>query len=88
MVPLGKSRQIAVTETAGRLRVIRTMLARMEGSDGTLQGGLRAIELKFARSEDVLPIVRQMLEIPERQERLCRRFDPHRPGSGRGAIVR
>ena len=65
VVSLGRSRQIAVTETAGRLRAIRTMLARMEGTDGTMSGGLRAIELKFARSEDVLPIVRQMLEIPD-----------------------
>jgi type II secretory pathway component GspD/PulD (secretin) len=65
IVALGKSRQIAVTETAGRLRAIRTVLARMEGTDGAMPGGLRAIELKFARSEDVLPIVRQMLEIPE-----------------------
>ncbi len=54
-----------MTETAGRLRAIRTMLARMEGGDGAMPGGLRAIELKFARAEDVLPILRQMLEIPD-----------------------
>ena len=88
VVSLGKSRQIAVTETAGRLRAIRTMLARMEGTDGTMPGGLRAIRVEVRphrrRAAHRAPTARY----PGRQERLGRRLDPHRPGSGRRAAVR
>ena len=65
VVALAKSRQLFVTETAGRLRAIRAVIARIEGPEGSTTSGLQVFELKFARSEDVLPIVRQLLEIPE-----------------------
>ena len=64
VVALDKSRQLLVTETAGRLRAIRSVLARTDGSESG-SAGVRAITLKFARSEDVLPILRQMFDIPE-----------------------
>ena len=88
IISLGKSRQIAVTETAGRLRAIRAMLARLEGTDGTIGGGLRAIELKFARPEDVPADRPPDAGDPGGQERLVRRLDPHRLGGRRGAAVR
>lgn len=63
-VALTKSRQILVTETVGRLKAIRSVLMRIEKPEGA-GSGLQIIELKIARSEDVLPVVRQLLEIPE-----------------------
>ena len=65
IVALAKSRQLFVTETAGRLRAIRAVIARIEGPEGSGTSGLQIFELKFARPEDVLPILRQLLEIPE-----------------------
>ena len=65
VVALAKSRQLFVTETAGRLRAIRAVIARIEGPEGSTSGGVQVFELKFARPEDVLPILRQLLEIPE-----------------------
>ncbi len=64
VVGLAKSRQVLVTETAGRLRAIRSMLARVEGPEGAGSGGLQTFDLKYARAEDVLPILRQLLDIP------------------------
>ncbi len=65
VVALTKSRQVLVTETAGRLRAIRDMLKRIEGPEGAGSGGVQTFELKYARIEDVLPILRQLLDIPE-----------------------
>ncbi len=65
VVSLPKSRQVYITETGGRLRAIRTMLERIEGPSGVATAGLRTFDLKFARTEDVLPILRQLLDIPE-----------------------
>jgi type II secretory pathway component GspD/PulD (secretin) len=63
VVTLGKSRQLRVIETAGRLRAIRSVLARIPEASGASQ--VEVITLKSARPEDVLPILRQLLEIPE-----------------------
>ena len=64
VVSLPKSRQVFVTETAGRLRAIRTMLQRVEGPDAAASG-VQTFELKYARPDDVLPVLRQLLDIPE-----------------------
>ena len=65
VVAFGKSRQVLVTETAGRLRAIRALLARIEGPEGAASAGFRVFELKFVRSDEVLPILRQLFDIPE-----------------------
>jgi len=62
---LAKSQQLSVTDTTGRLRAVRDYLKRIEGPEGTVSSGLKTFHLKIARSEDVMPILRQMLEIPE-----------------------
>jgi type II secretory pathway component GspD/PulD (secretin) len=63
-VALSKSQQLFVTETAGRLRAIRDVLARIDNPDSG-SAGVRTFTLRYARTEDVLPILRQMLDIPE-----------------------
>ena len=60
-----KSQQLSVTDTAGRLRAVRTFLKQIEGPGGTISSGLKAFHLKYALPEEVLPVVRQLLEIPE-----------------------
>ena len=62
---LAKSQQLSVTDTVGRLRAVRDYLKRIEGPEGTVSSGLKTFHLKYARPEDVLPILRQLLEIPE-----------------------
>ena len=60
---LAKSQQLSVTDTAGRLRAVRNYLKNTP--EGTLLSGLKIFQLKYAQPEEVLPIVRQLLEIPE-----------------------
>ena len=62
---LAKSQQLSVTDTAGRLRTVRDFLKRIEGPEGTVSSGLKTFQLKYARPEDVLPILRQLLDVPE-----------------------
>ncbi|MGA2255596.1 MAG: secretin N-terminal domain-containing protein, partial [Thermoguttaceae bacterium] len=62
---LPKSQQLSVTDTAARLRTVRDYLKHLEGADGPMAGTLKIVQLKNARLEDVLPILRQVLEIPE-----------------------
>ena len=65
---LEKSRQVMVTATAGRLRVIRSMLDRIENPQGASGGKLRSFDLKYALPEEVLPIVRKLCGIDEDED--------------------
>jgi type II secretory pathway component GspD/PulD (secretin) len=65
VVALSKSRQIMVTETGGRLKAIRSLIQRVEDPQNVLTGQIRTIELQQAPPETVLPIVKQMLDIPD-----------------------
>ena len=62
---LAKSQQLSVTDTVGRLRAVRDYLKRIEGPEGTMSAGLKTFHLKYARPEEVLAILRQLLDIPE-----------------------
>ena len=84
---LAKSQQLSVTDTAGRLRTVRDYLKRIEGPEGTLSSGLKTFHLKYARPEDVLPILRQLLEIPEDKNVRGRRFDPRCPGGRQRSLA-
>lgn len=67
VIPFPKARQILVTETAGKLRTIRDMIARYEDP---MSGGAETvyeINLQHASSEEVLSIARPLLGIPEGQ---------------------
>ncbi len=65
VVPLPQSRQILVTETAGRLRAIRALLQRIEDPRGITSGQIRSFELEYVTPDEVLDVARQLLEIPE-----------------------
>lgn len=62
VVVLPKARQILVTETAGRLKVIRPVIQAIENPEDS--GQLQVFPLTNASLEEVLPVVRQMLDIP------------------------
>ncbi len=62
---LGKARQIFVTETAGRLRTIRDVLQAMEDPEGTFDHEVKILRLTSVTPEEALPVIRQMLGIPE-----------------------
>ncbi len=65
IVPLPKSQLIQVTETAARLRDIRSVLRRIEG-DGVLSGDrLRTFTLKFVTPEEALTVMRPLFNIDE-----------------------
>ncbi len=62
VVSLAKSQQLAVVDTVGRARTVRDYLKRIEGPEGS---GLKIIHLSNTRAEEVLPILNQLLEIPD-----------------------
>jgi type II secretory pathway component GspD/PulD (secretin) len=62
-ITLPQSRQIQVTETAGRLRTIRSIINAVEQPDlGT--AGMREFKLKYLTYESAMPTIRQMMGIP------------------------
>ncbi|HFB99139.1 MAG TPA: hypothetical protein ENJ62_08360, partial [Bryobacterales bacterium] len=64
MVLMPKSRQIMVTETAGKLRMIRDLLARAENPEAT-GAGMVELTLQHAGVEDVLEVARPLLGLEE-----------------------
>lgn len=62
IVKFSKARQILVTETAGRLRTIRSVIQRIENPEGEAE--LRVFQLQAAPVDTVAAVVRQLLDIP------------------------
>lgn len=65
IIALPKSRQIQITETAGRLRAIRSVIQRVEDPQGFGATLLKPFELKHAEPAEALPVLRQLMDIPE-----------------------
>lgn len=63
VVVLSRSRHIQVTETAGRLRMIRRVLDALETPLG-LAGQIKIFPLKFLTPDEALPVLRQLLDVP------------------------
>ena len=64
VVALTKTRQLRVTDMAGRCRLVRAMIKRIEDPDGT-STNRRTFYIKYAHTDDVLSVLRQMLGIEE-----------------------
>jgi type II secretory pathway component GspD/PulD (secretin) len=64
VVAVPATRQVLVTETAGRLRAIRQMLDRIERPTGTAAGQVRIFDLRQSNPQSVLDVLRQLLDIP------------------------
>lgn len=62
IVPLERARQLLVTETAGRLRTIRSVIDSIERP--ALSGDLEVIPLANAMGDEVMALVRQLFDIP------------------------
>ncbi|MBN2476768.1 MAG: hypothetical protein JXB62_19315 [Pirellulales bacterium] len=65
VVTLPMSRQVLVTETAGRLRAIRAVIRRIEDPEGHGEEQMQAVDIKYATPDEVLTVVRRLLDIPE-----------------------
>ncbi len=65
IVVLPKSNAIHVTETGGRLRVIRDLLLQAEKPETLAAAKIQQITLEHAPAEEVLGVVRQLLRLPE-----------------------
>lgn len=63
LVVLPTARQLQVTETAGRLRLMRTVLQAAGGLQASA-GSIRAFQPVHVAVEDALPLLRQLLNIP------------------------
>jgi type II secretory pathway component GspD/PulD (secretin) len=64
IITLPKSRQIKVTETAGKLRTIRAVLARIEDPLGT-GGEFKIFPVKHITPAEAFDMMRPFLDIPE-----------------------
>lgn len=62
VVKFSKARQILVTETAGRLRTIRSVIQRIENPEAEAE--FRVFQLQTASVETVAAVARQLLDIP------------------------
>jgi len=67
IVVLSKSRQLKVTDTVANLRMIRGVVQKLIDPQGIRTGQLRTYNLRFVTPEEILPMLRQMLDIPEGQ---------------------
>ncbi len=65
MIVMPKSRQILVTETAGKLRTIRDVIESAENPTGNKDQGVTELKLKFVSPEEVLSIARPLLGLDE-----------------------
>ncbi len=63
---LPKAREIIVTETAGKLRLIRDMLQAIENPSGTARK-IRNFQLQHVLADQVLQVARPLLALPEGQ---------------------
>jgi hypothetical protein len=67
IIPMPKARQLVVTETAARLRMIRDALERIEAPGGLASRRFQSFPLDFTLAEDVLAILRQLFDIPDEE---------------------
>ncbi len=67
VVTLPKSRELQVTDTVARLRVINGVIKKLDDKEGTYSGQLKTFTLHFVTPEDILPNLRQLLDIPAEQ---------------------
>ena len=65
IVALPKARQVLVTESAGRLRLIKKMIDAVEHPANPTSGNLQIIKLEHLHPEEFLRLGRQALGIPE-----------------------
>ena len=64
VVVLPKTKQLHVTETAGRLRTIRNVIQRVEDPSGLLSGKLESYEFSNILPDEGVTVLRQLLDIP------------------------
>jgi type II secretory pathway component GspD/PulD (secretin) len=65
VVPFSQARQVLVVETAGKLRAIRDMIARVENPSVTGPERVTVIELKYVTADEVLSVARPLLGLTD-----------------------
>ncbi len=67
VVVLPKAQQLLITDTAGRLRMIRNVLARADSPEGGVIEAVEIFPVKHVTPEEALAVLRQLLGIPADQ---------------------
>lgn len=70
IVPLPKSQQILVTETAGTLRAIRDIIKKIDDPNDMSSAAIHIIETKNLSADEALGIMRKLLGIDENDQSL------------------
>lgn len=64
IVVLPKARQVAVTETAGRLRTIKSVIDAVERPDDLTGVDVKSLRVRNVTAADALAVIKQLLNIP------------------------
>jgi DNA-binding TFAR19-related protein (PDSD5 family) len=64
-IPLGSAGQILVTDTAGKLKLIREMLRRVEDPESSLASKVVTFHLKNVAAEEVMSVARGLLGLSD-----------------------
>lgn len=67
VVVLPKAQQLLVTDTAGRLRMIRDVLMRADSPEGGIIEAMQIFTLKYVTPDEAIAVLRQLLGIPADQ---------------------
>ena len=65
IVVMPKAKQLLVTETGGKLRVIRAVIQSLDDPDAVGPDKLHSFDLKLATAEEVLVVARKLLDLPD-----------------------
>ncbi|HEY2761462.1 MAG TPA: secretin N-terminal domain-containing protein, partial [Pirellulales bacterium] len=65
VVPLPQSKQLLVTETAGRMKLIQQILQKADGGITGSKDEIRTFDLRHTLAKDTIGTIKQLMTIPE-----------------------
>ena len=67
VIPMTSAQQLLVTETGGKLRIIRDTIERSENPQGSRSAKIVRLSLQYVSAEEVMGVARNLLKIKENE---------------------
>ena len=67
VIPMTSAQQLLVTETGGKLRIIRDTIERSENPQGSRSAKIVRLPLQYVSAEEVMAVARNLLKIKENE---------------------
>ncbi|MFN9419460.1 MAG: secretin N-terminal domain-containing protein [Pirellula sp.] len=67
VIPMASAQQLLITETGGKLRIIRDTIERSENPQGSRSAKIVRLPLKYVSAEEVMGVARNLLKIKENE---------------------